>query len=167
MLRIPLSLSLFFTRPFSAPFFVLYALCGATDALDGYIARRSHTASRFGEKLDTIADAVMIACTFIVVYPELNVPEGIIIWVLAIAAIKMASLFTALLRHGRLGMIHTYGNKAVGAVMFVLPFEAVLFGSSVFIYIICVLASIASIDELAINLLCEDFDANCKGLLFK
>lgn len=149
------------------PFFVVYTACGVTDALDGYIARRFHTASRFGEKLDTVADAVMIACAFTVVYPELNVPKGIIIWVIAITVIKAASLITALLRHGTLGMIHTFGNKAAGAAMFVIPFAAVLFDSTVYIYIVCVLASAASIDELAINLLCEDFDANRRGILFK
>ena len=156
-----------FTGPFNAPFFAVYIACGLTDALDGYIARRFHTASRLGEKLDTIADAVMIACAFIVVYPELNVSEGIIIWVLAITAIKIASLLTALIRHGRLGMIHTYGNKIAGFAMFMLPFAAVLFDPTIFIYIVCVLASIASIDELAINLLCGDFDANRRGILFK
>lgn len=156
-----------FTGPFSAPFFIVYTVCGATDALDGYIARRFHTASRLGEKLDTIADAVMIACAFIMVYPELNVPKEIIIWVLAITAIKVASLITALLRHGTLGMIHTYGNKATGVALFVIPFAAVLFDSTVYIYIVCILASISSIDELAINLLCEDFDANKRGILFK
>ncbi len=109
----------------------------------------------------------MIACVLIVIFPEINAPKGTIIWVLAITAIKIASLITALLMHGRLGMIHTYGNKITGVAMFALPFAAVFFNSTVFIYIVCVLASIASIDELAINLLCEDFDANRKGILLK
>lgn len=35
---------------------VLYSLCGVTDVLDGFLARKLHTESKAGEWLDSFAD---------------------------------------------------------------------------------------------------------------
>ena len=56
--RIPLALCLLFTAPLSTSFFFLYTLAGITDMLDGPISRRTHTASRSGARLDSLADVV-------------------------------------------------------------------------------------------------------------
>ena len=55
-LRMVGSVCLIFIRPLSPLFFGVYTLAGITDALDGYIARKTHTASAFGAKLDSAAD---------------------------------------------------------------------------------------------------------------
>ena len=47
---------LLFTAPLTPAFYLLYTLCGVTDALDGIIARATKTASAFGARLDSIAD---------------------------------------------------------------------------------------------------------------
>ena len=40
----------------SLPFWGLYLLCGASDILDGWLARRLHAESAFGARLDSAAD---------------------------------------------------------------------------------------------------------------
>jgi cardiolipin synthase len=43
-----------------------FALVGLTDVLDGYLARRWHTASRLGAILDPLADKILLSGTFLV-----------------------------------------------------------------------------------------------------
>ena len=54
--RIGLALSLLFVPPLTILFYIVYLLCGLSDMADGLIARKTHTESAFGAKLDSIAD---------------------------------------------------------------------------------------------------------------
>ena len=45
--------------------FVLFSIAGATDYLDGYLARAYGTVSRIGVFLDPIADKIMVAATIV------------------------------------------------------------------------------------------------------
>ena len=56
LLRIAGTILLLFFPALSPAFFILYALTGLTDVLDGWIARRTKTASDFGARLDSVAD---------------------------------------------------------------------------------------------------------------
>ena len=64
-LRASLSLLLFALAPFSPIFFALYALCGLSDMLDGFLARRLNCESAFGARLDSLADFLFpCLCSF-------------------------------------------------------------------------------------------------------
>lgn len=52
MFRIMGAVSLLDFRPFSSAFFCVYALTGLSDVLDGLIARKTHTESEFGARLE-------------------------------------------------------------------------------------------------------------------
>lgn len=54
-------------RPVSAGLFVLAAV---TDWLDGYIARRLHQVSKFGEFLDPVADKLMVSTALILLLQQ-------------------------------------------------------------------------------------------------
>ena len=54
--RIAASIVLLSCPVFSPAFYTLYIAAGLSDMLDGYVARKSNTDSRFGARLDTIAD---------------------------------------------------------------------------------------------------------------
>ncbi|MEE4350290.1 MAG: CDP-diacylglycerol--glycerol-3-phosphate 3-phosphatidyltransferase [Pacificimonas sp.] len=45
--------------------FVVFSVAGATDYLDGYLARSQGTVSKLGQFLDPIADKIMVAATII------------------------------------------------------------------------------------------------------
>ena len=59
--RMLFSLSLLAFSPTSYTFAALYLLCGVTDALDGFAARKLHTESEKGEVLDSAADLIFSA----------------------------------------------------------------------------------------------------------
>ena len=55
-MRIVLSFVLLILPTSSNRFLVTYTIIGLTDVLDGWLARKTGTASEFGAKLDSIAD---------------------------------------------------------------------------------------------------------------
>ena len=56
IIRILCSIALLFFPAFSPVFYVLYITAGVSDMVDGWFARRTHTVSELGAKLDTIKD---------------------------------------------------------------------------------------------------------------
>ncbi|MBQ6866890.1 MAG: CDP-alcohol phosphatidyltransferase family protein, partial [Clostridia bacterium] len=60
ILRILASAALLFCPALSPAFFAVYIFAGVTDMLDGFVARRTGTASDFGAKLDTAADLIFV-----------------------------------------------------------------------------------------------------------
>lgn len=61
MMRVVLSLPLLLSEPLSPSFYILYCLCGLSDMVDGFVARRTNSESRFGERIDSLADIVFVA----------------------------------------------------------------------------------------------------------
>ena len=59
--RILFSVIILLVPVFSPVFYGCYLAAGFTDMIDGTIARKLGTESKFGSKLDTIADIVFIA----------------------------------------------------------------------------------------------------------
>jgi CDP-diacylglycerol--glycerol-3-phosphate 3-phosphatidyltransferase len=70
--RILGSIMLLFLKPFSIIFFILYIICGVTDILDGYIARKTENISKSGAALDSMADMIMIAVMLYIFYPVIS-----------------------------------------------------------------------------------------------
>ena len=71
LVRIAGTMALIFLRPLSAIFYWIYTLAGVTDALDGWIARKTKTASEFGARLDSIADLFFYAVMLVRIFPIL------------------------------------------------------------------------------------------------
>jgi len=51
-----------------------FALAGATDVLDGFIARRQRLVSRFGKFMDPLADKLLVSAALIMLIPQGRVP---------------------------------------------------------------------------------------------
>ena len=73
--RILCSAAILFCNPLSPMFFALYVTAGVSDIVDGWIARRTNTASEFGSKFDTakrfrqsLADALRLLSVVAVHY---------------------------------------------------------------------------------------------------
>ena len=60
------ALSLFFLPRGSIIFIIFYIYFGISDMLDGFIARKMHTESKFGEKLDScqVFRRICFRCAF-------------------------------------------------------------------------------------------------------
>ena len=162
--RIPLALGLLFTAPLSPLFFLLYTLTGITDMLDGPIARRTHTASRSGARLDSLADVVFLAAVLYCLLPALFLP-GWTIWALtAIAALRCTAWLVGFLKYRRFTALHTLANKLTGAALFCAPYLLSWVGTDTLCAALCLVAAVSAGEELAIQCLCGEVTPDCKSI---
>ena len=145
--RIAFSLPLLFTPLTSAWFYILYLFCGLTDMIDGTIARKTNAASEFGSKLDTVADFVLVVVCLIKLLPMIHIPVWIWIWIAVIAVIKTVNFAWGFVYRKKLVALHTVLNKATGTLLFLLPFTLQSVEPTYSFAVVCIIATIAAIQE--------------------
>lgn len=148
ILRMVLSLTLLLVTPLGLPFYIIYSLCGITDMLDGPIARRTGTASKLGEKLDTIGDLIFMIVVCLRVLPLLSLKLFIILWCIIILLVRLASITVVAIKHKTFAISHTVLNKLTGFLLFVLPFMYKTSLGTPMVILICTIASVAATQEL-------------------
>lgn len=163
-LRMVLSLCLLLIKPFSPLFLIIYSICGISDILDGLIARKTHSVSAFGSKLDSIADILFMSAVLIALVPKLTIPAGFIIWILLIAAVRIVSLIIVYCKYHTFAILHTYANKITGLLLFCFPYFYTLLNISLTGSILCIAASLSSAEELAIISLSQQLVRDIPGL---
>lgn len=110
LIGIPIFLWLLLVRQLDVAAFLVLVAGGASDWLDGYLARRLHQFSRLGEILDPLIDRLYIAATLI----GLAVRSFIPWWLVAILVARdvlLVALLPALRRRGRIALPVTYVGK--------------------------------------------------------
>ena len=66
--------------------------------IDGTIARKLGTESKFGRNFDTIADIVFVASSAYKLFPEFKIPRVIWLWISIIAVIKIINIISGFVR---------------------------------------------------------------------
>ncbi len=64
-------------------------------------------------------------------------------------------------------ILHTYGNKTTGLLLFIFPFFLPFGYINMFAYIICGVASFSAIEELIIHLLSRELQTNKKSIFIE
>ena len=144
-LRILGAACLLFCNPAGAAFWIIYGLCGISNMLDGYLARKLHAESKTGAVLDSVADICIVACCAIRLLPVVQIPIWLWIWAGVIAAIKIVNQISALIVCKRFCFPHTTANKLTGLLLFLAA--PTLFWSPVPIAIVAVVATFAAVQE--------------------
>ena len=145
--RILLSLLLCFARTLSPGFMALYLSAGVTDMLDGFVARKTHTASAFGAKLDTVADICFLAVAACKLIPVLCLPVWLWCWTGVVAVIKAGNIVAGFALHGEFPAVHSVSNKAAGLLLFVFPVSVPFVNPTYGAVVVCVAATFAAIRE--------------------
>ena len=97
------------------------AASGATDWLDGYLARRLNQQSRFGAMLDPLADRLYIVAALVALALTQVLPIAIIT-VLVVRDLYMTALLALLKRRGFSGFpVHFVGKAATMNLLYALP----------------------------------------------
>ncbi|WP_342770194.1 CDP-alcohol phosphatidyltransferase family protein [[Pseudopropionibacterium] massiliense] len=107
---------------------ILLAVSGATDWLDGFLARTLHQTSLLGARLDPVADRLYILTAVVVMTVRGLVPW----WLLAVLAARdllLLCLLPSLRRSGRVALPVNLVGKA-GTMLLLLAFPLMLVGSS-------------------------------------
>ena len=145
VLRIAGSLSLLFCDVTGWPFWLLYALCGISDMLDGWLARKLQAETKAGAILDSVSDIVFVACCAIRLLPVLEIPVWLWIWAAVIVFIKMVNQVSALVVCNRFRFPHTLANKLTGLLLFLAV--PTVFWSVIPISIVAAVATFAAVQE--------------------
>ena len=145
--RILLSLLLLFFPALSPGFYGLYLAAGLSDMLDGFVARRTNSASPLGAKLDSMADIVFLAVCLIKLLPVLALPVWLWVWVGLIALLRLVNVVSGFVWRKKLVLLHTRANKLTGALLFLLPLSLSFLNIAYTAVPLCALASFAAIQE--------------------
>ena len=136
-----------FCTPLSLPFYALYAVAGLSDIFDGRIARKTNTATKFGAKLDTIADLIFTVFCLIKLMPILNIPIWLYIWMAVITFIKAANIAAGYIRQKEFISVHSVINKVAGGLLFVFPLTLTWIDLRYSAAVICAVATTAAVYE--------------------
>lgn len=147
LLRITLSLALIFAKPLSVWFYAIYLLCGLSDMTDGTVARRLGSESELGARLDSIGDIVFAAVCLVKLLPVMPIGTWLWIWLGAIALLRLINIISGLKIKKRAVMLHTRLNKITGTAVFLLPLTLGFADINVSAIPVCVLATLAAMDE--------------------
>jgi CDP-diacylglycerol--glycerol-3-phosphate 3-phosphatidyltransferase len=169
VLRILLSLLLFpaFSRP--ALFIALYALCGASDVLDGYLARRNGWVSSLGQKLDSAADFVFFASLACLVPLKWGLQPFAAAWpiIATVVAVRLASLAVVAIKFHSLAILHSLANKASGLFVYLaVPFH-LIFPALPVVEVVSLVCLLAAVEELLIHLGSSSLDRDRPGLFIR
>lgn len=142
------SLPLLFIPLSSAWFYILYLFCGLTDMIDGAIARKIGSVSEFGARLDTAADFIFMFVCSIKILPLIHISIWLWVWIILVALIKVLNIAVVFIRKKKLISIHSVFNKTTGFALYLLPLLQTFFEADYSVATICVLATIAGLQEV-------------------
>lgn len=146
-LRIVGAFGLLFFDVRSSAFWVLYLVCGASDMLDGFLARKLHCESKAGALLDSVADLAFVACCCVKLFPVPSFPSWLWIWAGAIVVVKAINQISALAMYRKCVFPHTLANKATGLLLFVAVPMALFLETPVPMAVAAAVATFATVQE--------------------
>lgn len=164
-LRIILSVCLLLSEPFNILFWCIYIVCGLSDMLDGYLARKFEMTSKIGAILDSLGDAVFAVVMAVLVLQNVWIPVWCVVWIVAIAIIKLGSILVGYFKFRAYIALHTFSNKAVGLLLFVgLPIY-IIWNLDIVVVLMLIIATLAAVEELLIIVISSKLERNIKSIL--
>ena len=143
---------------FSKTFYIAYTFAGVTDAIDGTVARKTNTTSKFGSKFDSAADLFfflsMIGKLFTKIVAALPKP---IVWVLLgiLAARILYYTYFGITQH-RFVSNHILLNKSTGFLAFFTPYLLTTVAFVPYSIVMSVIMITSLIMDTRINLLAKN-----------
>ena len=145
--RMAASIVLLLCPVFSPAFYAFYIMAGVSDMLDGFVARKTNSSSRFGARLDTIADFVFVVVCLIKLLPILSIPAWLYVWIGIIAFIKAVNIVSGFAVQKTFMAVHSDMNKVTGTLLFLLPLTIPILPLKYSAIVVCAIATFAAIQE--------------------
>lgn len=167
--RIIGALIMFFLKPLSTEFYIVYGACGISDVIDGFIARTFRLQSKFGSILDSISDLLFYIVLAIMIVPTLMNLLDLWNWIIFIipAGIQLIAYIVCAVKFRKFSALHTYSNKLLGACVFIYPFTFIGLNPAVYeTYAIFfgILAIYASVETNLIHIVSKKYDERNKTI---
>ena len=146
--RILGSFLLLFFPAFSVGFYIIYIFSGFSDMIDGTVARKTNSSSKFGSRLDTVADLAFVLASFFKLVPLISIPLWLWLWCGVIAVIKIGNIILGYLTKKRFILPHTIMNKITGALLFLLPLTGAFVDLKYGSILVCCFATLSAVQEV-------------------
>jgi cardiolipin synthase (CMP-forming) len=91
---------------------ILMSIAGASDAVDGWLARRLQAVSQFGAALDPVADKLLVAAMFVILTVQGHLPLWLAVVILGRDAVILTGAAVYRVLFGQLHFSPTYLSKA-------------------------------------------------------
>lgn len=144
---------LLFFNEFSPVFLLIYGISAATDALDGYLARKLDVCSVLGVTFDTIGDLLIGIAPVKVLIVQKEIKGWFLLWIGVSILFFLVSAIISQIKFKKLSFPHTYFDKLLGCcvaastyIYVVVPDVSILF------IIVGAVFFIASIESVIIEL---------------
>ena len=147
IIRILCSIALLFFPAFSPAFYALYITAGVSDMVDGWVARRTHTANELGAKLDTIADIIFVVVCLVKLLPVMDITTWLWVWIGIIALIKIINIISGYIVQKQFVSVHSTMNKVTGLLLFGFPLTISFIDLKYSAAVLCFFATFAAIQE--------------------
>jgi cardiolipin synthase len=146
-----------------------FAIAGATDVLDGYIARTQRT-SAWGAQLDSIADTLLLisgVLWLVLLRPDFVRAEALLLGVWVTLAVIMVVIGWVKFR--RIANLHLYSSKAAGflATLFLIYLLIVDDYSRPVFYVVVGFLMLSVIETIAVMLLRNAVDEHARSIFLK
>jgi phosphatidylglycerophosphate synthase len=143
-------------------------IAGASDFLDGYIARRLKQESTRGARLDSLADNLLLmsaAIWFELLHPEILRENAVVVTVTV--GIYFSSLAVGLIKFRHLGNLHLYSSKVAGGLLYSFALATLVIGiyPPLLLWLAAIAFVVSSAETLLAQLLLSAVDENMGSLL--
>ena len=149
-IRLVGAICLIFIETLSKPYFIIYVICGVTDAIDGFVARKLNIVSDFGSKLDSVSDLLFSGIMLAKILPILiaKTPSYVPILIYIAVGIRALCYLFVGIRFRQFSSRHTIYNKIITGLMFFLPFMILTRYLTVYCLIVLTIAFYSNFDEI-------------------
>jgi len=148
----------------SVLFYVVYSWCVLSDFIDGPIARKTKSTSEFGSFLDSAADMILAIIVLIIFLPILDLAPWMAALVVIVLATRAVGFTIGFVKWRTFTLLHTYANKAAGAMLGFFPIFLGLFGLAATVIILFTAAILSAAEELVITIRSKDLQRNITSM---
>jgi phosphatidylglycerophosphate synthase len=141
------------------PFVIAYALIGATDCLDGFLARRLNKCSAFGKTLDSIADLPFyISSAFFMAWLHMQYLKPNMVLLYIMFGFLGLSFVVSAIRCGKPILMHTFLLKLVAVLVYMVIVLSTFVDTTIFVTGILSIYILGFIEEILIWLVHGEVD---------
>ena len=168
-IRLVAAIVMIFLEALTLPFFLVYGICGLSDALDGFLARKLKVSSKVGSMLDSIADLLFY---FVMMMKILPVMAELLEWqhwmiIIIPTILHLLAYLICMIKFKKFSSLHTYANKVLSFLVFAFPFFFIgkiydLYNT--YIYIGGIFALYSSLEINIIHLFAKEYDERNKSI---
>ena len=155
----------------SLAFYLVYGICGLSDAIDGFVAKKFRLESKFGTIYDSVGDLLFYTVMGIKIFPTLLRLFIPLYWVFIIVptVLHIIAYIICAIKFHKFASLHTYANKALGLIVFFFPFaliNEVYLAYTIYICIGSAIALYSGVEEILIHLIAKEYNTDNKMIFF-